>query len=135
MSIINRAFPRVDDRDRLGSAPESAPPLAVPAEALVRRRDQLAERLAELQLDLGGLAYEMAIRDHFRLDVLVRRAAILQEVDAELGEVERLLALEERGAAGSCRTCGALHSRGAVFCWQCGARLIEAHAPVAGNSG
>jgi hypothetical protein len=34
----------------------------------------------------------MAIRDHFRLDVLVRRAAKLQERDAELAEVERLLA-------------------------------------------
>ena len=31
----------------------------------------------------------MAIRDHFRLDVLVRRAAALQERDAELAEVER----------------------------------------------
>ncbi len=52
--------------------------------------------MTELHWDLGGLAYEMAIRDHFRLDVLVRRAAILQERDAELAEVERLLRMEER---------------------------------------
>ncbi len=88
------------------------------------RRQHLAEELAELQWDLGGLTYEMAIRDHFRLDVLVRRAARLQEVDAELGEVERLQHLEGAAAAGSCPNCGALRSRGAVFCWQCGAELM-----------
>jgi hypothetical protein len=96
---------------------------------LRRRRDLLAERLAELQWDLGGLAYEMAIRDHFRVDVLVRVAARLQEVDAELGEVERLLAMEEKGAAGSCPACGALHGRGAVYCWQCGNQLLVRSAP------
>ena len=37
---------------------------------LQQRRDGLASELAELQWDLGGIAYEMAIRDHFRLDVL-----------------------------------------------------------------
>lgn len=58
------------------------------------RRLELAERVAALTWDLGGLAYEMAIRDHFRLDVLVRRAAVLQERDAELAEVERLLRME-----------------------------------------
>ena len=59
---------------------------------LRRRRDVLAQEVTELHWDLGGLTYEMAIRDHFRLDVLVRRAAKLQERDAELTEVERLLA-------------------------------------------
>ena len=44
---------------------------------LTRRRDELAAQVAELQYDLGGLAYEMAIRDHFRLDVLLKRAAEL----------------------------------------------------------
>ena len=44
---------------------------------LRQRRDSLAEQLVELQWDLGGLAYEMAIRDHFRLDVLSRQAAKL----------------------------------------------------------
>src|SRR5437868_7730640 len=92
---------------------------------LHRRRGELAEKVATLHWDLGGLAYEMAIRDHFRLDVLVRRAAVLQERDAELAEVERLLRLEEGGIAGSCPACGAPHSRGAVFCWQCGATLME----------
>ena len=84
--------------------------------------------MTELHWDLGGLAYEMAIRDHFRLDVLVRRAAILQERDAELAEVERLLRMEEDGVAGHCPSCAAPHSRGALYCWQCGATLMERHA-------
>ena len=92
---------------------------------LSRRRDELAQEVTELHWDLGGLAYEMAIRDHFRLDVLVRRAALLQERDAELAEVERLLRLEESASAGSCPHCAAPHSRGALFCWQCGATLME----------
>jgi hypothetical protein len=92
---------------------------------LQRRRDALAEQVTELHWDLGGLAYEMAIRDHFRLDVLVRRAAVLQERDAELAEVERLLRMEDGASAGSCSRCGAPHSRGALFCWQCGATLME----------
>jgi hypothetical protein len=89
------------------------------------RRKRLEEELATLQWDLGGLTYEMAIRDHFRLDVLVRAAAKLQEVDAELAEVERVLRLDDAAAAGACMSCGALHARGATFCWQCGTRLLE----------
>ena len=65
-----------------------------------------------LQWDLGGLAYEMAIRDHFRLDVLTRQAAKLQQVDAELAEVERMLKLDQAGAAGACGNCGALYAQG-----------------------
>ena len=92
---------------------------------LRRRRDTLAEQVTELHWDLGGLAYEMAIRDHFRLDVLVRRAAVLQERDAELAEIERLLRMEEEGMAGSCPQCSAPHSRGALYCWQCGTTLMQ----------
>ena len=95
---------------------------------LRRRRDALAEQVTELHWDLGGLAYEMAIRDHFRLDVLVRRAALLQERDGELAELERLLALQENSIAGGCGNCGAPHSRGAAYCWQCGTTLM-ASAP------
>ena len=87
---------------------------------LQQRREQLSKQLAELQWDLGGVAYEMAIRDHFRLDVLTRQAAKLQQVDAELAEVERMLRLDQAGAAGACGNCGALYARGSVFCWQCG---------------
>lgn len=95
------------------------------------QRDAIAERVAALTWDLGGLTYEMAIRDHFRLEVLVRRAAELQEADAELGEVERLLAIEETAVTGSCRSCGSAHSRGAVYCWKCGQPLML-QMPAAG---
>jgi predicted amidophosphoribosyltransferase len=67
----------------------------------------------------------MAIRDHIRVDVLVRRAATLQEADAELGEVERILRMDQTGAVGECSSCGAPHSSGAVYCWQCGQPLLE----------
>ncbi len=111
------------------SSPPSPSPAAASAAAarsdLERRRDDLAAQVTELHWDLGGLAYEMAIRDHFRLDVLVRRAALLQERDAELAEVERLLRMEQDGVAGSCPTCAAPHSRGALYCWQCGTTLME----------
>ena len=103
-------------------------PAEEPVLDLMQRRDQLRARFAELQWDLGGLAYEMAIRDHIRLDVLVRHAALLQDVDAELGEVERILHMEETGIAGSCTACGAPHSAGAVYCWQCGQPLLR-HVP------
>ena len=96
---------------------------------LRRRRDQLAARVAELQFDLGGLAYEMAIRDRIRVDVLVRRAAVLQQADSELGEVERILRLEETSTAGACATCGAPHSSGAAYCWQCGQPLLQQIPP------
>jgi hypothetical protein len=107
-----------DAAELSGAAGESSVDLAT-------RRDELMARYAELQCDLGGLVYEMAIRDHIRVDVLVRRAAILQDVDAELGEIERILRLEETGTAGSCTSCGAPHSSGAVYCWQCGQPLLE----------
>jgi hypothetical protein len=98
---------------------------------LKRRRDQLNARVAELQWDLGGLVYEMAIRNRIRVEVLVQRAAVLQEADAELGEVERILRLEETGMAGACANCGAPHSIGASFCWQCGQPLLAQVTPDA----
>ena len=103
------------------SANGAAP--AVPEPALLKKREVLSRRFAELQWDLGGMAYEMASRDHYRLDVLNRQAAELQQVDAELGNLERMLKLEERGAASTCPACNALQARGAVFCWQCGNEL------------
>lgn len=112
----------------------SAPPLTAasrtngndaPTLDLGRRRDQLNARVAELQFDLGGLVYEMAIRDRIRVDVIVQRAAVLQAADAELGEVERILRLEQTSTAGQCPTCGAPHSSGAAYCWQCGQPILQ----------
>ena len=85
--------------DRLRPARKDAPQAAAPPapnSELDERRKQLEERLATLQWDLGGLTYEMAIRDHFRLDVLVKAAAALQEVDAELAEVDDEIHLVSR---------------------------------------
>jgi hypothetical protein len=91
---------------------------------LKRRRDQLQARVAELQFDLGGLVYEMVIRDRVRVEVLVQRAVVLQDADSELSEVERLLHLEESSTAGACASCGSPHSSGASYCWQCGQPLL-----------
>jgi len=59
---------------------------------LTAERDRLTERFALMQSELGGLFYEMAIRDHLQLDLLVERAAALQRIDGELAEIERRLA-------------------------------------------
>jgi hypothetical protein len=128
MSVLDRLHPR-----RLLHGPPPPPPPAPlppgggqalgPSE-LAERRDLLARELAEAQWDLGGLAYEMAIRDHFRLDALTRQAAKLQQLDARLGEVEHLLRLDATGAAGACPQCGTLYARGALFCSQCAFQLV-----------
>jgi len=91
---------------------------------LERRRDQLVARVAELQWDLGGLVYEMAVRNRIDVEVLVKRAVALQDADAELSEVERIVRMEQTGTAGSCASCAAPHSTGATFCWQCGQPLL-----------
>jgi hypothetical protein len=106
------------------NADEAAATPTVGMTDLRRRRDDLAQQFGEMQYDLGGVVYEMAIRDHYRLDVVSSKAAELQRVDAELAEAERLLRLEDAAASGACRFCGSLHARGATFCWQCGERLL-----------
>jgi hypothetical protein len=113
---------------RKGAAPaQPAEPIGASAE-LVARRDRLVEKFTVMQADLGGLFYEMAIRDNVLLDVLKAKAADLQAVDAELGQVERLLKMDSSGAAGNCPSCDALYGRGAVFCWQCGHALLPVEA-------
>ena len=124
--FISKVRSRGDgDGDRSDEVAQSSTPSSDQIVDLERRRDQLTARVAELQWDLGGLVYEMAVRDRIRIDVLVKRAAALQHADAELGEVERILRMEKTATAGSCRACGAPHSSGAVYCWQCGQSLLE----------
>ena len=110
---------------RRTSAPAVPPPAASvePDPELLAQRDRLTERFAVLQSELGGLFHEMAIRDHIRMEVLLPKAAALQRIDSELGQVERLL--HEPGAAigGKCPSCGAIHARGAAFCSQCAHQL------------
>lgn len=95
---------------------------------LISQRDRLLEKFTVMQADLGGAFYEMAIRDHVRLDVLTRKAAELQRVDAELLAVERALELERSGATGLCPSCGAPHGPAVRFCAQCGTPLMPSEA-------
>ena len=92
---------------------------AISQDELLSPRDGRAREFAELQFDLGGLAYEIAIRDHFRVDLLARRAARLQEFDAKLGAVERLARFDGGGAPAR-PDCDALFPRGR--CSACSAR-------------
>jgi hypothetical protein len=106
----------------------AVPPPAKPEESaeLVTQRDRLLEKFTIMQADLGGAFYEMAIRDHVRMDILTRKAAELQRVDAELLAVERLLELERADAAGMCPSCGAPFGPAVRFCGQCGHVLVPA---------
>jgi hypothetical protein len=91
---------------------------------LVVQRERLTERFALMQCELGGLFYEMAIRDHVKMDVLIAKAAELQRVDAELGQVEHLLRGDGEGEVGGhCPQCATPHARGAAFCSQCATPL------------
>jgi hypothetical protein len=97
---------------------------------LATRRDRLEERFTLMQAELGGLFYEMAIRDHVRMDVLTRKAADLQRVDEELAEVGRELAVHRAGAAGTCAACATPFTSGSAFCSGCG-QPLPAGAPTA----
>ncbi len=132
-SLLGR--PDADAPRQAPAVPRGAPDAGDGRASLERRRDELLAQVAELHWDLGGLAYEMAIRDHFRLDVLVRRAGELQERDAELGELERVLSLREHVETGTCPDCGSVHGRGALYCWQCGKVLMERVPSAAAANG
>lgn len=104
-------------------SPGAAGPGPSPSPDLVVQRERLTERFALMQSELGGLFYEMAIRDHVKLDVLTRKAAELQQVDVELAQIERLLETGETAAGGRCGQCGTPHARGASFCSNCATPL------------
>jgi len=108
--------------------PAAAPEQVVENKDLQAQRDRLLEKFTVMQADLGGAFYEMAIRDHVRLDVLTRKAAELQRVDAELLAVERLLELERSDAAGLCPSCGSPYGPAVRFCPQCGHSLTPSEA-------
>ncbi len=117
---------------RAEAAKQPTPP---PADAeLLARRDRLTERFAAGQGELGGVLYEMAIRDHVRIDVLVRKAAALQRVDLELADVERELRGDVVEVGGHCPACGTRHAKDARFCSGCGSALPAAGraAPING---
>jgi hypothetical protein len=111
-------------KDQTKATPDPAPE----SKDLRAQRDRLLEKFTVMQADLGGAFYEMAIRNHVRLDVLTRKAAELQRVDAELLAVERLLELERSDAAGLCPSCGSPYGPAVRFCPQCGHSLTQAPA-------
>ena len=110
--------------------PEAAKPAEEKVEnaELIAQRDRLLEKFTIMQTDLGGAFYEMAIRDHVRMDVLTRKAAELQRVDAELLAAERMLELERADAAGICPSCDSPYGHAVRFCPQCGYSLSPAGA-------
>jgi hypothetical protein len=113
-------------RDALRAGGAAGPAVSTAERELLARRELLTERFALLQADLGGVFYEMAIRDHVVMDVLTRKAAELQRVDADLQQVERELrgdVLPAAPPAGRCPACGAAHAADARFCASCGHAL------------
>src|SRR3954447_26669143 len=106
---------------------KSAKKAASPPEnrELIAERDRLLEKFTVMQADLGGAFYEMAIRDHVKMDVLTRKAAELQRLDVELGEVEDALQLERTDLTGACGQCGAELAPDARFCSHCGAEAKD----------
>lgn len=63
---------------------------------LAAERERLTERFVLMQSELGGLFYEMAIRDHLQLDLLVERAAAMQRLEAELQTIDERLERDNR---------------------------------------
>lgn len=116
---MTRAFPGIGSGSGDGSQAAAEQGLD-----LQRRRDQLSAQLAELQWDLGGLVYEMVTRDRLKLDVITSHAATMQDVDAQLSEIERIMLLEKTAVAGQCPNCKSPHSNAASFCWHCGAEIL-----------
>jgi hypothetical protein len=132
MRPLTEMLRRSEGPPRWRPEPSSEPKPAAQREEenaeLAAQRDRLLEKFTIMQADLGGAFYEMAIRDHVRLDVLTRKAAELQRVDAELLALERLLELERSDAAGICPSCGSPYGHAVRFCAQCGQSLVAAEA-------
>ena len=106
-------------RKRSATTAEDAGAPAAPDPELLAQRDRLVERFAIMQSELGGLFYEMAIRDHVRMEVLIPKAAELQRVDAELAQLERIIESGSSSIGGECPSCGAVYAHRAAFCAQC----------------
>ena len=92
---------------------------------LIAERDRLLEKFTVMQTDLGGAFYEMAIRDHVKLDILTRKAAELQRLDIELGQIEEALERLGAGVTGECARCGTPYEPRARFCSRCGNELAS----------
>ena len=113
-------------RKRPSPAPDAPSTTGAPDPEVLARRDRLVERFAIMQSELGGLFYEMAIRDHVRIEILMQKAADLQRLDAELGQLELLIDGGAPAIGGNCPKCDAVYAPGAVYCAQCANPLMAA---------
>ena len=124
MKLLRRSPQRNGATAVAEPGPRNDAPSTAPSPELLAQRERLTERFALMQSELGGLFYEMAIRDHVRMEVLIAKAAELQRVDAELGQVDHLLRGDGGDAIGGhCPQCASPHARGAAFCSQCATPL------------
>jgi hypothetical protein len=98
---------------------------ASPEPELSAELERLTERFALIQSELGGLFYEMAIRDHLNIELLVERAAAMQFVETELAHVQHLKRGGDTVIGGSCGRCAAPYARGAGYCSRCGEPVAE----------
>lgn len=134
MSATNGAKPALIPAEKLAGLARREPP-AVPVQTedpdTLARRERLLEHFTLLQCELGGLYYEMAIRDSIQPEVLRRRAAELQRIDAELARVERILRGTD-SVTQECASCGAPASRADQFCSSCGRPLMVPPPPPPG---
>jgi hypothetical protein len=110
-------------RKRPAAADPDLEPMAAADGELLAQRDRLVERFAVMQSELGGLFYEMAIREHIRMEVLMPKAAELQRLDSELGQLQRMIDSGVSSIGGSCPACGGVYAPGAGFCAHCGSAL------------
>ena len=121
-SLIDSIKQRLPGR----SSPQDGDQATVDA-ALIAKRDRLVEKFTAHQLDLGGVLYEMAIRDSVVMPVLLERAAAMQVVESDLkaaqAEVDMAQEALAAGRARTCTACGATSSDGGKFCSSCGAQL------------
>ena len=106
-------------------APPGGTPPAPDNAMLVGRREQLARLYAELQSDLGGLVYEMAVRDQFRLDLVARQAAKLQAVDVELTRGRAGARARDERSGVEVSVVRQPRPVNAAYCGRCGAPLAR----------
>lgn len=128
----------------VGGSPAELDPV-VGAPPTTRRRGRLRRRLRHLRRvrellmrDLGGFVFELhRMPDGDGSDVMDAKLRRLGAVDAELRELERLLAdrralvVREPGIGGACPNCGELFGSEARFCWACGTEVAagSGHVP------
>lgn len=117
------------DRFRRDASPQPppGPRRALPPPGVLRRERRALLRVREEKLrDLGGLMLEMYRRDRFREDLVAERCNELLGLDAQLHELEEMLAAARRRIpAGRC-ACGAPLPWGSHFCPNCGRPASDA---------